>query len=98
MVIEIGGVQYWLAVCVYEDALAPGDTTDYSLRQIALTWDADNEVSELFGDEYTILALSQAVQTTGFETVGAEYALNTAFGEITEETALEWFEAVAAND
>ena len=94
MVIEIDGTQYWLAVCTYEDAVAPEATTDYSLRQIALTWDADNEVSPLFGDSYDILCLSQGVQTTGFESVGADYALNTAFGAITETSAQAWFEAI----
>lgn len=94
MVIEIDGVQYWLAECVYEEALAPEATSATSLRQLALTWDAGNEAKDLFGDEYTVLAISQGTQVEGFETVGARVALDTAFGKITEESAKTWFEAI----
>ncbi len=90
--IVIDGVEYVLAVCTYEKALQPGETTPYSLQQFALTNEAGNEVMDTwFGTDYTVLALSQAVQMAGFESVGAEYALNTAFGQITEANAQAWF-------
>ena len=44
---------------------------------------------DLFGNEYTILALSQAVQTDGFE--DAETALDTAFGVVDATNCAEWF-------
>lgn len=92
--VEIEGVEYVLAVKVYEDILPAGETTTPSLKQIFLSPDANNEVAILFGDEYDILALSQGVQTAGFES--AEEALNEAFGEVTPEKFVEWFAAVNA--
>ena len=94
-VIEIDGVKYVLAVKVYEDALAPGEKSAPSLKQIFLSPDAGNEVALLFGEEYNILALSQAVQTAGF--ASAEEALNTAFGDletIDEAKLIEWLSNV----
>lgn len=95
--ITIDGVDYILAVCVYEEALAPEETTAASLRQFFLAPTANNEITTLFGEDYTILALSQAVQAAGFEEVGAEFALDAAFGEITAELAQGWFEEFAVN-
>lgn len=94
--IEIDGVEYILAVCVYEDAVAPGETTSASLRQFFMAPTANNEITSWFGNNYKILALSQAVQTAGFESAGAEFALNTAFGKITEDAAQGWFAEFAA--
>lgn len=93
MYITVGGVEYCLAAYTYEGAsgdgkIAAGETTESSLRQIFLAPTADNEFYALFG-EYDILVLSQAVQTEGF--ADADTALNTAFGEITEENATTWF-------
>lgn len=93
--IEIDGVEYLLAVCVYADPLAPGATTPASLRQFFMAPTANNEITALFGEDYTILALSQAVQSAGFESVGAAVALDTAFGEISEANAQTWFASVA---
>ena len=98
--IVIDGVEYVLAVCVYEEAVEPGATTDPSLRQFFLAPSANNEITTLFGEDYTILALSQAVQAAGFDTIeegAAEIALNPAFGEITADLAQGWFEEFAAN-
>ena len=91
--IEVNNVKYVLGVKVYADPLAPGNTTTPSLKQIYMSPDANNEVAQLFGDEYTILALSQATQVTGF--ANAEDALNEAFGEISVANISEvqsWFE------
>lgn len=94
-VITVNGVEYVLAVKVYEDALAPQEESAPSLKQIFLAPTANNEVKDLFGDEYTILALSQATQTAGF--ANAEEALNAAFGDletIEEAKLIEWLSAV----
>lgn len=92
--IKIDGVEYVLAVKVYEDALVPAATTDPSLKQVFMSPQANNEVATLFGSEYTILALSQGTQTAGF--AGAADALDTAFGNletIDEATLIEWLSA-----
>ncbi len=91
----IDGTEYVLAVKTYADPLKAGETTTASLRQFALTWEAGNEVYDFFGESYDILALSQAVQVAGFETAGAEAALNEAFGEVTSENVVEWFNSTA---
>ena len=88
----IGDTEYVLAVKTYDTPLAPGETTTASLRQFALTWQAGNEVYDFFGEGYDILALSQAVQVAGFETAGAEAALNEGFGEVTSENVVNWFD------
>lgn len=88
--VNVGGVDYVIAVKVYDDAVMPEATTDPSLKQFFLAPTANNEVLDLFGNEYTILALSQAVQSEGF-TAGAEAALNEAFGEVTAAKCAEWF-------
>lgn len=103
--ITLNGEPYQLMVCVYEDPLAAGQTTAPSLKQFFLMHNAGNEVTDLFGDEYTILAVSQAVQTTGFEPeldangnvakTAAEVALDTAFGEVNAANAAAWFEAIS---
>ena len=92
--IEVNGVEYVLAVKVYEKALVPQEVSEPSLKQIFLSPNANNEVATLFGDDYTILALSQGAQTAGFDT--AEAALDAAFGNvetIDEATLIEWLSA-----
>lgn len=104
--ITIDGVEYVLAVKVYDAALAPEETSAPSLKQFFLSPDADNETSLLFGNEYTILALSQGVQTAGFEPVldadgnvvksAAAVALDAAFGDletVSDEVLIEWLSA-----
>ena len=104
--VVVDGVEYVLGVMVYENALASKETSTPSLKQFFLSPDADNEVSLLFGEEYSILAVSQAVQTAGFEPVkdtdgnvtktAAAVALDAAFGnleDIQAETLIEWLSA-----
>lgn len=104
--VKINGVEYVVGVLVYDEALGPGATSYPSLKQFFLSPDADNEVSLLFGNEYTILAVSQAVQTAGFEPeldangnvakTAAAVALDAAFGNletIDEATLVEWLTA-----
>ncbi|MBO5140130.1 MAG: hypothetical protein J6B76_05685, partial [Peptococcaceae bacterium] len=95
--IEIDDVKYVLAVKVYDDAISTDERTAPSLKQVFMAPTANNEVMSLFGSEYTILALSQAVQAQGFEAdaekglTAAEVALNAGFGEVTAENAVKWF-------
>ena len=104
--VKIDGVEYVVGVLVYDEALAPGATSYPSLKQFFLSPDADNEVSLLFGNAYTILAVSQATQTAGFEPVvdadgnvtksAAAVALDAAFGNLEtvgEATLVEWLSA-----
>lgn len=104
--VKINGVEYVLAVKVYENALAPQKVSEPSLKQIFLSPNANNEVEVLFGSEYTILAVSQATQTAGFEPVkdgdgnviktASAVALDAAFGDletIDEATLIEWLSA-----
>jgi len=94
--VVVDRVQYVLAVKVYDTALAPQQETTPSLKQLFLSPDANNEVALLFGDEYTVLALSQATQTAGFDS--AKEALDTAFGELEtmdEAELVGWLSAVA---
>lgn len=92
--ITVNGVEYVLAVKVYEDALAPQQISFPSLKQIFLSPEANNEVELLFGDEYTILAVSQGTQTAGFGS--AKEALDTAFGDletVEEAKLIKWLSA-----
>ncbi len=86
------GVSYIIGVRTYADPLAGGATTDPSLKQVYLASAADNTFFDAVGVEYDILILSQAVQAKGFETAGAEAALNAAFGAVDTNTVAEWFQ------
>lgn len=91
-VAAIDGKNYNIMVAVHKDPLAAGETTIPSLLQVYLSKTADNkEVEKLDGNGnhlYDILALSQAVQTKGFN--DAELALNEAFGDVTAAKVQEW--------
>lgn len=106
--VKIDGVEYVLAVKVYDEALEPQEMSDPSLKQIFLSPQANNEVALLFGDEYTIIALSQGTQVAGFEDVNnngtpADDALNRAFGDVTnisdvtDEELIAWLSAAQEN-
>ncbi len=87
--VEIDGVVYSVKAYTYKVALEPGETSLPSLLQAYLKSDTTNEDAALLGDTWDILALSQAVQTAGFD--DAETALNTGFGEVNAENIAEWF-------
>ena len=107
---EIDGHNYYVIVAVHENALKPGETTIPSLLQVYLSKDATNEdVKALDGNgngTYDILVKSEAVQAAGFEgnpdlrdgMSAAEYALNTAFYEVSEATVAEVYEDVVIPD
>ncbi len=83
--IELDGTTYSLYVATYTEVVKPGITTIPSLKQIYMDKTATNEYCEKLGDTYDILVFSQAVQADGFDSiiVGADAALNEAFGDIT---------------
>ena len=83
---------YIIGVATASDKLS-GTATFNSLTQVYLDSKVGNEFSTAVGGSYEILVISQAVQVRGFtgEGMGAAYALNTAFGNVTAEKATEWF-------
>lgn len=93
--IEMDGVTYSLTVFTYTDALAPGNTTPYSLAQVFLNSAATNEECEKYGETWDILCLSQAVQADGWEADGSKIAsevgLDTAFGEVDQTNFIKWW-------
>lgn len=107
--VEINGVMYVVAEYYYGNGskLAPGETSHPSLMQVAFEGPVTNEqAAALVGEDgkYSILVLSQAVQTAGFtdernedgsvKTPAAEVALNAAFGDVSQadkETLQKWF-------
>lgn len=89
--IEIEGVRYAVLEYTYKEALAAGEKSAPSLAQVFLDPKTTSEEVELFGSTFEILAISQAVQTDGFDT--AEEALDEAFGK-TSEKAAEWFKGI----
>ena len=89
--IDINGVHYQVYEFCYREIMKPGEWTRPSLLQVLMTHWADNETMELLGETYEILALSQAVQVENLKDLGAQGALDAAFGKVTEENATKWF-------
>jgi len=86
---NIGGVLYSVGVYTYAAPLAAGATSAPSLKQVWLDPSAGNDWYDMLGDgQLSIIAVSQAAQTTGFD--NAAEALNTAFGEVTPENIADW--------
>lgn len=92
--VTVDGVKgtYELWVYTYANPLTAGATSRASLKQVWLDPTVDSEWYKLLGEDkaLTIIALSQATQVTGFEELGAEVALNTAFGEVTADNLTKW--------
>jgi len=73
----------------YQDPLAAGTTSAPSLKQFWLDPSVDNTwYDNLDANGLTIVAFSQAVQTTGFK--NATEAFEAAFGPFTEENVAKW--------
>ena len=90
--ITVDKVEYTVFEYVYPVALAADETSIPSLKQVYMNKAADNDVVSYYGDTYDILVISQAVQSKGFN--DAQTALDTGFGDVTEEKAAEWFKGV----
>lgn len=80
----IAGQRYYLMSATYQSVLKPGDISEPSLLQVAMHHTAGNQEVELMGDTYEILAVSQAVQSTGFK--DASTALDEAFGPLSQSS------------
>lgn len=96
--IEVDGQKYYVMIATHLEPLAADETSRPSLLQVYMRSECDNEDVAKFGDKVDILVFTQAVQAQGFDDVAdlpaeyascAEYALTTAFGEITA-TAHPW--------
>lgn len=87
--VDIDGVTYTVYSYTYPEALASGETTIPSLKQLYMNKAADNDVVAQYGDTYDVLVLSQAAQLQGF--ADAKTALDTAFGEVNAENVQDWF-------
>ena len=91
VIIDVDGATYQVAAATYSNAIVPGDETIPSLKQVYLDKDADNDVVKSLGDDYRILAISQAVQKQGF--ADAKTALDTGFGDVAENAYI-WFNSL----
>ena len=80
--VEVNGVQYYVISYLYPEKLAPGESTIPSLKQVFLDKAATSEDVALFGENFEILTLSQAVQADGFDS--ADEALNEGFYNVGE--------------
>ncbi|MBQ8149475.1 MAG: hypothetical protein IJ041_03080 [Clostridia bacterium] len=96
--VELDGVRYMVYGFVYDEALAPGEETIPSLKQIFLNKATTSEDVALFGENFEVLALSQAVQADGFD--NAQEALDEAFYPLSadEEQLIEDLETLLAEE
>ena len=94
VIVTVDEVAYLVTEYYYQNdsKLAAGEESHQSLVQVYLSSKATNEDAALVTGEdgkYNILAISQAVQTAGFN--NAEEALNEAFGVVNAANAADWF-------
>lgn len=90
--VEVDGEYYEAWIFTYNDKLEAGKTSKASLKQVWLDPMTDNGWYDMLGDDgaFTILAFSQATQVAGFEDLGAEVALDAAFGDVTANAIADW--------
>ena len=86
--ITIEGTKYYMTTAVYTRELAAGETALPSLLQVGMVSSVTSDVAEQFDGEYKLLAVTQAVQASGWSNNDGSITaingiLNTAFGEIT---------------
>ncbi|MBR4068700.1 MAG: SipW-dependent-type signal peptide-containing protein [Clostridia bacterium] len=89
--IDVNGTHYEVYEFCYSEIMKPGEWTRPSLLQVVMTHWADNEDMKRLGDTFEILALSQGVQVENLTGLGAQGALDAAFGKVTKENATKWF-------
>ena len=85
--VELDGVQYYVISYLYPEKLAPGERTIPSLKQVFLDKAATSEDVALFGENFEILTLSQAVQADGFD--NADEALSEGFYNVGKDATPE---------
>ena len=94
--VEVNGTSYEVWYVVYPDALDVGATSGESLQSVWADVTAGNDWANGVGGEYTVLVLSQAVQSTGWDAETAAEALDAAFPGINEAaTVADWFATTA---
>lgn len=95
--VEVGDEYYEAWIFTYNEKLEAGKTSKASLKQVWLDPMTDNGWYDMLGDDgaFTILAFSQATQVAGFEELGAEVALDAAFGDVTADAIADWVEVTA---
>lgn len=100
MVAEINDNNYMVLAATHETALAPWQTTVPSLLQVYMNKECGNaEVEKVDGNDtgkLEILALSQGVQTSGFDS--AAEALDAAFGPVDAAAAAKWLGDITEED
>ena len=87
--ITIEEVRYAVFEYIYNTELEAGEMSHASFLQVFLDPTTSSEDIEAFGNTFEILAISQAVQTDGFD--NAKEALDEAFGESNVTNTTEWF-------
>lgn len=80
----INNERYAVKVLTYQKALAPNVVSRPSLLQVYLAKETTSEQMELYGDNVSVLVISQAVQAEEGKT--AQEMLESAFGRITDKT------------
>lgn len=75
--VTLKGVRYLVYTATYQEILTPGEVSRPSLLQLYLDPAVNNEHVALFGENWEVLTLSQAIQAAGF--TDAASALNTGF-------------------
>ncbi|MBQ3211425.1 MAG: hypothetical protein IJB09_08030 [Oscillospiraceae bacterium] len=89
--VDIDGTYYIIVVYTYKDAIAAKSESVPSMTGVALYKNTTQEDVAVFGDEYDVLVLSQAVQADDMgDDAGA--ALDKAFGDVDAANAKTWFE------
>ena len=94
MYVQIGETYYIIVSYTYKNALKPNEESAPSMTGVALYAAATNAIVQLFGGDYSVLVLSQAVQADGMG-ADAAAALDKAFGAITDKNVAEWFASIA---
>lgn len=92
--VKIGDDYYIIVVYTYVDALEAGAKSGASLTGVALYPETKKEDIADFGGEYSVLALTQAVQASDMGTDAGD-ALDKAFGEVNATNVADWFASVA---
>jgi len=90
--VKVGEEFYEAWIFTYVDEVEAGKTSKASLKQVWLDPMTDNGWYDKLGEDgaLTILAFSQATQVDGFEDLGAEVALDAAFGDVTAANIAAW--------
>ena len=98
--VNIDGTRYQVLVATYTDTVKAGETSMPSLLQVVMTDNATNREALAMGEDYKILVLTQACQTTTFIDADdttlagkdrATYALDTCFAAVDTAAAADWF-------